>query len=149
MSRPVGRPPKPIEEKRRIGNPGKRPLPDRAGMTILPAAIDPPDPHRPVCAAGRAMWCRVWAAGAGWISPATDAEQVLILCEQIDEREVLRRRVELSPDDWRERGQLRALEAQIMDALSVLGFNPTARSRLGVAEVRRVSLVEQLRREQG
>lgn len=146
MGRPTGRPPKPLEEKRRIGNPGKRPLPDRAELVALPAALEPPNPHRPLGAAGRALWERVWTSGAGWISPGSDSEQVLITCEQIDERQALRVSV-LREGHWRDRGALRALDAQIMDGLAVLGFNPVDRSRLGVAEVKRVSIVEQLRRE--
>lgn len=136
MPRPVGRPPKPIEEKIRTGNPGKRSLPDRATLTVLPAATEPPDPARPLGREGRALWDRVWAAGATWLAERVDAEQVLILCEQMDERAALRVRV-LRDNDWRERAGLRALDAQIMDGLSVLAFNPTERSRLGVAEVRK------------
>lgn len=142
--RPTGRPPKPLEEKRRLGNPGKRPLPDRTTLVALPAAAAPPDPHRPLGSAGRALWDRVWSSGATWLSPATDGEQLLITCEQVDERQALRVTV-LREGNWRERAALRALDAQIMDGLAMLGFNPVERSRLGVAEVSRVSKLEQLR----
>lgn len=47
----------------------------------------------------------------------------------------------------REPADMRALVAagkRLDEALSVLGFNPTARARLGVAEVKRVSALEEL-----
>ena len=45
-------------------------------------------------------------------------------------------------------GDLRALVAvqkSLSDALSTLGFDPTARSRLGLAEVKRASKLDELR----
>lgn len=87
------------------------------------------------------MWNRVWGAGATWLAELVDAEQVLILCEQADERAALRVKV-LRDGEWRERAALRALDAQIMDGLAVLGFNPVDRARLGVAEVKRASALD-------
>lgn len=141
MGRPTGRPPKPLEQKLRAGNPGKRPLPDRATLTVLPAARGIPAPARPLGSAGRALWERVWNAGATWLAELVDAEHVLMLCEQADERAALRVTV-LRNGDWRDRAALRALDAQVMSGLALLGFNPVDRSRLGVAEVKRVSAVE-------
>lgn len=146
MARPVGRPPKPVEEKIRTGNPGRRPLPDRATLTVLPGAAEPPEPMRPLGSAGTALWERVWTAGASWLAEKVDAEQVLIMCEQMDERVALRARVfrdAASPTVWRDRLALRALESQIADGLSVLAFNPTERSRLGVAEVKRADSADE------
>lgn len=148
MGRPPGRPPKPLEEKLRTGrtpttDSGGRKLPERTNLTALPAADGPPAPARPLGQAGRALWGRVWAAGATWLAERVDAEQVLILCEQADERAVLRDRV-LCDGEWRERAALRALEAQIMSGLALLGFNPVDRSRLGVAEVKRMSTLDKI-----
>jgi len=141
VPRPRGQPPKPLEEKIRTGNPGKRPLPDRATLTVLPAAEAPPEPSRPLARPGRELWDRIWSAGATWIAEQVDAEHILILCEQADERAKLRGEV-IKLGDWRERAALRALDAQIMTGLALLGFNPVDRSRLGVAEVKRASAVE-------
>lgn len=146
--RPSGRPVggggrKPTEQKRRIGNPGKRPLPDRATLVALPGAVEPPEPARPLDNAGRELWHRVWTAGAVWLAERIDAETVLILCEHVDEREALRR-VVLRDGSWRDRAALRALDAQIMSCLSLLGFNPVDRSRLGVAEVQAPNRIERL-----
>jgi hypothetical protein len=148
MGRPTGRPPKPLEEKRLTGNPGKRPLPKSTELVALPPAEGPPAPARPLGGAGRDLWERVWGAGAVWLAERVDAETLLIVCEQMDERQALRVKV-LRDGDWRERAGLRALDSQIMDGLAVLGFNPVDRSRLGVAEVRRASTLELLRQRRG
>lgn len=133
MSKPVGRPPKPIEQKRRTGNPGRRPLPD---VTVaIPTQVEPPEPHRPLGQVGRQFWDRVWSVGFTWISPQMDIELLQMVCEQIDERQALRLRV-LRDGDWRDRTALRALDAQVLDCLSLLGFTPVDRARLGFVEVK-------------
>lgn len=137
-----GRPPKPAEQKRRVGNPGKRPLP--AVVTALPQRATNPDPPRPLGPAGRMLWDRAWDHGRAWIAE-TDMELLLLTCEQIDERQMLRIRV-LRDNDWRERSGLRAIDKVIQDGLGMLGFSPSDRSRLGVAEVRVASALEDVRR---
>lgn len=141
--RPPGRPPKPAEQKRRTGNPGKRALPELAAVTPLYAPVAP-DPPRPLAAAGRALWERAWANGRAWMAE-TDVELLQLTCEQLDERQALRLRV-LRDNDWRERAGLRALEKEIQDGLSMLGFTPSERARLGVAEVKVASALEEVRR---
>lgn len=79
------------------------------------------------------MWDRIWTAGANWLGELIDADQVLLVCEQVDERQALRVEV-LRDKDWRARAGLRALERQITEGLAVLGFNPVDRSRLGTAK---------------
>lgn len=144
-----GRPPKPIEQKRMLGNPGKRPLPEQHDIQMLPAIDDVPEPDRPLGKPGQELWDRVWNAGANWISPHTDVELLLITCELVDERWSLRAKV-LQNDDPRMRRQLHDLTRLIINNLSLLGFTPTDRSRLGVAEVKAQSKLEELiaRREQ-
>lgn len=140
---PTGRPPKPTERKRKTGNPGKRKLPDLAAVTSLPPQMGTPEPPRPLGAAGEAMWERVWARGRAWMAES-DADLLLLTCEQMDERQQLRLKV-LRDGDWRERSGLRALDKQIQDALSMLGFTPADRARLGLAEVKARSVLEELR----
>lgn len=138
-----GRPPKPIEQKRALGNPGKRPLPDPTNVVLLPQAEGIPEPSRQLFQFGRELWDRVWSLGNNWISPNTDVDLLLIVCEQVDERAKLRTSVW---NDGRidERKALRALEKQIVENLSLLGFTPTDRSRLGVAEVKKQTKIEEL-----
>ena len=138
-------PPRPIEAKRRTGNPGKRALPDPSKVITLPAADGIPDPLRPLQVEGRRMWDRIWSRGAVWLSPASDAEVVQMLAEAMDERMVLREAVMSGDHDWRDRIALRSLDDQIKSLLSSLGFTPTDRARLGVAEVRQMSKLDAMR----
>jgi len=136
-------PPKPNEIKRKLGNPGKRPLPELKNIITLPMANETPIPPRPLGAEGLKLWNRIWDSGKTWISPNTDIELVTILCESMDERTQLRLAV-LRGTDWRDRVALRSLEAQLVSILSTLGLNPTQRGRLGVAEVKARGALEDL-----
>jgi phage terminase small subunit len=136
-------PPKPNELKRRLGNPGKRSLPDLKSIVTLPMANETPTPPRPLGVEGLKLWNRIWDSGKTWISPDTDIELVTILCESMDERTQLRLTV-LRGTDWRDRVALRSLEAQLVSILSTLGLNPTQRGRLGVAEVKARGALEDL-----
>ena len=54
----------------------------------------------------------------------------------------------MQSNDWRERKALRDLDSRIISNLSLLGFTPADRSRLGVAEVKAISKMELLKRRQ-
>ena len=140
---PAGRPAKPIEQKRKTGNPGKRALPKESSLVILPMASSIPEPHRPLLKYGKEFWDRVWGLGTSWISAQSDIELVLITCELIDERWNLRIKV-MQNDDTKQRRALRELDRAIVSNLSLLGFSPSDRSRLGVAEVKARSKLEEL-----
>lgn len=73
-----------------------------------PPTLEPPEPTRALAAAGLELWERTWRAST---SPP-DADRLLQLCEQVDERQGLRRRV-LETASWRDRNSLRHLDAQI------------------------------------
>jgi len=64
-------------------------------------------------------------------------------CEMVDERLLLRDAVLLENDSSMRRG-LRELDRQIISNLSLLGFTPSDRSRLGVAEVKKQTKIEEL-----
>jgi hypothetical protein len=142
-----GPPPKPVERKRATGNPGKRRLPEVRSAIVIPDEVEVPIPPRPLGADGTVLWDRAWTAAHGWLSPATDGELLLMLCESIDERATLRYRV-MAHGDGDERKALRSLDKQIMAGLSLLGFTPTDRTRLGLAEVKKQSKIEELRERQ-
>lgn len=141
---PKGNPPKPTELKRRLGNPGRRPLPDINKIVALPAAVGVPDPPNRLEADGLSLWRNVWTAGAIWISPATDIRFVVEACRAADDVAQARRRYQASNDVNDLRGVV-AASKMLTEALSALGFSPTARARLGVAEVVTQSKLEQLR----
>jgi len=142
---PAGRPAKPTEIKRKLGNPGRRPLPDTSVVQYLEPIVSVPDPARPLLKYGKEFWDKVWGSGLTWISANTDAEILLMTCELVDERWNLRVRV-MQSNDWRERRALRELDDRIIRNLSLLGFTPADRSKLGVAEVKAISKMEQLKR---
>jgi hypothetical protein len=130
-----GRKPKPVEQKQRLGNLGKRKLPD-TNLVSLPVvqSNDLPEPQRPLGKFGSELWERMWMAGAVWLRPSLDQELMLICCELVDERMMLRARVAQNPDAWRDRRALREIDRQITSILGDLGFSPTDRNNLSGSE---------------
>lgn len=141
-------PGKPAEVKRLLGAKGygaNAPKP-----TIVIAAADGiPEPSRALDVAGRALWDRIWGAGQIWLSPNTDTELLLMTCELLDERELLKIYVANDFERWRERAALREVEKGIVRNLSLLGFTPSDRMKLGIAEVKKISKLEQLKAKHG
>ena len=90
-----------------------------------------PLPPRPLGVAGAEMWATVWES-ASWVDRESDAQAVLVLCEALDERAVLRARV-MDAMDWRERAGLRVLDEQIAALMDRLGLTPRSRDRLAAA----------------
>ena len=119
-------------------------MPNVASVVALPVSDSAPEPLRPLGSEGTKLWERIWTSGARWISQSTDIELVQLVCEAMDERTQLRVTV-LRGSDWRDRVALRSLEGDLRGMLSTLGMTPTDRTRLGVAEVRAESVLEQLR----
>lgn len=157
---PAGRPPKPIEVKRRTGNPGRRPLPDPSSTIALVPVDGAPAPitlgHN-----GRELWRRAQET-AQWLS---DLDLVALedLCCTWDEVCTMRQTVAADGLTLVEPivtpaglvvgekhvphpliKELRAAQKQLHAVGSALGFDPTARSRLGLAEVKRQSKLEEL-----
>jgi hypothetical protein len=103
-----------------------------------------PEPLRMLGPSGLELWKRIWSMGRVWLSLSTDIDVLQILCEQLDERDSLRELVLSDAEAWRERAALRELEKSIRSNLSILGFTPTDRMKLGVAEVQKMSKLEEL-----
>ncbi|MFI6117467.1 phage terminase small subunit P27 family [Kitasatospora sp. NPDC051164] len=149
---PAGRPPTPTERKRRTGNPGKRPLPEP--VVQLAAVAHIPPPPATLAERGQAVWERLWTAGQAWLSPTTDLDLLTRLCEAHDEREAIRDAI--AEEGYMVTGsmgqrranpllsELRSLEAQMTRYESLCGFTPTDRARLGYAEVKRASKLDEL-----
>lgn len=129
---PAGRPPRPIEQKRRLGNPGKRPLPAAGVLAAVPAAdasvLDLP---------AREAVERVVEEGY-WLA-ASDAPTVALLREAVEDYQRLRS-AGSAPREIRE------ARAEVERLAGLCGFNPRERSRLGLAEVKAASKLEQLRK---
>jgi hypothetical protein len=64
--------------------------------------------------------------------------------EGLSERDSLRALLEIDPGNYRARSGLRELERQIVSNLALLGFTPSDRARLGLAEVKKESKLEEI-----
>lgn len=143
--------PVPIERKRSRGNPGKRALP-APEATISVSRIDP-EPPAQLGERGAALY-RVVRQAAPWVG-ASDAPLLVDLCELYDRREELKALIDadgyvlmtntgyayLNPAA----GHLAQLDKTAHKLFTLLGLTPADRSRLGLAEVKAASKLEQLR----
>jgi hypothetical protein len=139
-------PGKPAELKRKLGAKGYT---GAVTAIALPMVEDVPEPPRPLGDAGLELWNRTWLTGYTWLNVNTDIHLLAITCEQLDERLSLRELVLTYPDAWRERAALRELEKSIRSNLSLLGFTPTDRMRLGIAEVKTKSKLAEFMEKHG
>jgi phage terminase small subunit len=133
-------------------NPGKSPeLKKKLGSRN--AGLDPvmavqhltqiPEPLRRLEESGLQFWNNAFKQGSTWLKE-TDLELLQVVCEQLDERDILRVFVLENIEAWHERAALRTLEKDLSDNLKELGFTPTARQKLGIAEVKAQSKLDEL-----
>jgi len=132
-------PPRPLEEKRRLGNPGRRPLPEAVPM-VEGGYVEP---QRPLEFAGMQLWRAAMTTGERWIARNSDTQLLLMVCEQMDRRTDLIAKIE-ETQEWRLYRALHDLEKMISTNLGLLGFTPADRTKMGVAEVKVASKLEQL-----
>jgi hypothetical protein len=135
-------PPKPIEQKRLLGNPGKRAMPTPGDTITLYSGRR--EPLQPLGEAGMALWDAVFGEGELWVSPRTDVAWLQVVCELLDRREVLKVEWQADPTNRQVNMSLLETEKLLQSGLGLLGFTPTDRSRLGVAEVKAKSKLEEL-----
>jgi len=138
----MGRPPKPVEQKRLLGNPGQRPLPDINKTIAVPGGYV--EPVRDLGESGRALWDAIFKKGELWISNRTDIHFLQMVCEQHDRRQMLMEKIQADPDNWRMYRQLHDLEVMIANNMGRLGLTPADRTKLGYAEVKARSKLEEL-----
>jgi hypothetical protein len=125
----TGRKPKPDGQKRNRAKPtydwvevpdqpfaGAPPLPRTPGKPRGEGKA--PAPARPLGQAGLSLWTSTWKASRRVV----DADGLLVLCEQMDERVALRLRV-LRDNDWRDRAALRMIDGQVMSGLQSLDLD--------------------------
>lgn len=144
----MGRPPKPAEIKRATGrtpgtDSGGRKLAELSVVTTLPMADRTPPPPAGLGTAGLELWNNAWSTAITWLSPDSDFRAIEHAANVADDLAAARAkyRATLEATDGR---VLVSLNKSYADALSALGFDPVSRSRLGVAEVKRVSALDQL-----
>jgi len=131
---PVGRPPKPVEQHKRTGT--FNATRHKRGALVAVEAVDQA-PHEKSPAD---LFTEIMDAGSAWFA-RTDGIQLSMLRESLEERARL---VPVAESSTEARKQLRELNREIADWLTALGFNPTARARLGLAEVKAASTLEKL-----
>lgn len=132
-------PPKPAELKRQLGNPGRRPI--AQPLTYVEGGYV--SPARPLEFAGQQLWDAAMKTGETWIARNSDTQLLLLTCEQMDRRMELIAKIH-ETSEWRLYRALHDLEKMISTNLSMLGFTPTDRTRLGIAEVKVQSKLEEL-----
>lgn len=145
-----GPPPIPNERKRKLGNPSKRALPDASNVIALPPVVD--DTPTQLGPAGAAVWDLI-TGQCKWLAE-TDRPALVMLCEKFDRRQDYIARLESSdPVLYTDKGyayanplvgMLSTIETEIAKLLGSLGLTPADRTRLGVAEVKAKSKLEEL-----
>lgn len=140
----TGRPPVPNEIKRKRGTVRSDRAPVVGTVVALPMAEDVPEPPADFGLEARRMWARAWQHGITWISPQSDMGAVEMACRLADDITVARERYRATRDPGDGR-MVATFQRELATALGTLGFDPAARTRLGVAEVTRVSKLEALR----
>ena len=159
MSEAGGRPPVPNERKKLRGNPGKRAIPKGMAQLVPASASAIVAPPEHLGAAGKEIWQRVAEYANTWVGNS-DLAALRLLAEAADRRAHLMER--LAADGWTlltdkgyayahpAAGMLATTETEMRKWMSVLGLTPADRSKLGVAEVKARSALEELaiRRQQ-
>ena len=129
----AGRKPKPTEQKRRTGNPGKRALPKAASLKPVPAVDSSAVELTPLQALERAL-----LAGQHWLAES-DAPSIVLARDALELYAELRENPQAKPADVVAAGKW------VQSLFGDLGFTPSERSRLGLAEVKAASVLEELR----
>ena len=134
--------PKPVELKILKGNPGQHKLP--VNDAIAPLEYGYVEPVRSLGPVGKQFWDSIFGAGELWISIRTDVQLVQMVCELLDRREVLREAWAADPVDRKLNMSLLETEKAIVSGLSLMGFSPADRTRLGLVSAKTKSKLEEL-----
>jgi P27 family predicted phage terminase small subunit len=144
-----GPPRKPNELKRLQGNPGNKKLPELATVVNLPQISSAPSHLSDI---SQMLWNDIQAR-ATWVAE-TDRSVLQLLCEKFDRRAMLLAKLEASdPVLYTDKGyayanpvvgMLSTIENEIFKLLASLGLTPSDRSKLGVAEVKKASALDEL-----
>lgn len=149
---PAGRPKKPRElakatmrDENTMANGTKVP-----SMEVVPRDSSAPLPICPddLSERGKTEWEKIWSAGH-WLKDDQDYHWVAMIARAYDDMDAFR--AQIQADGLMVTGyagqqvanpliaEIRKCESVIMKALSMLGFSPSDRARLGVTEVKRLT----------
>lgn len=131
----------PVEKKRMLGNPGKRAMPGDDALVLHAGRVEAPED---LGKAGRALWSRVFDDGEIWVSPRLDVVLLERVCRALDRAVILEGEFMADPTDRKIVMSINETDKIIMSGLGLLGFTPSDRAKLGLAEVKRQSKLEEL-----
>jgi hypothetical protein len=118
----------------KVGNPGR-------GITVIPGGEGTPIPDPPASwpanTNSREIWTRLWTVGRSWLSNEAHFDLMRVICEAIDDRDRIRRRLlrsalmvtgsagqEQVHPGWR---HLNDAESKVARLLDQAGFSPAKR----------------------
>jgi P27 family predicted phage terminase small subunit len=151
----------PIEVQRAKGNTAKKKLPalpDTSTALVNIDATQTPAVPEWCDTYGAVLWAEVWQAGRRHLSDKHDAILISLLVEKMQDRRKVREWLGSDPNNrWYTTAngqtvshpsvkQIEQMDAQITAWLSMLGFSPSDRARLGLAEVRVANELDQFRK---
>lgn len=141
---------KPTELKRALGNPGKRKLPDEGKVIVLPQISSEPPAH--LSKVQKAKWIELRRL-APWIA-VTDEPLLTSLVEKMTRQKELSKELKKSQFVlYTDKGyayanplfgMLSTIETEIFKLLCQLGLTPVDRSKMGVAEVKARTKLEEI-----
>ena len=134
-------PPNQVELKALQGNPGRRPIHETEVVDVVFGAAVAPDGLGP---SGLSLWHTVYEAGELWVSSRTDFHLVEQVCRQMDRVAELRELWISDPADRSLNTTLLETEKAVQSGLSLLGFTPADRTRLGLVSARAKSKLEEI-----
>lgn len=142
--------PKPNEVKRLLGNPGRRKLPDQGKVIVLPQIQGEPPAH--LSKVQKAKWSELRKL-APWIA-VTDEHLLTSLVEKMTRQKELAKEMKKSAFVlYTDKGyayanplfgMLSTIETEIFKLLCQLGLTPVDRSKMGVAEVKARTKLEEI-----
>jgi P27 family predicted phage terminase small subunit len=128
-----------------------------APLVVLPAPAEIPPPPAQLCESGRRHWDRIWNQARAWLCEV-DAGAAERYCQLFDWRDVMIEQIvaegftvkgsmgQCAPHPLLQRVEATNAELRLLEGR--LGLDPSARSALGVAEVRRISKLDEMMRKQ-
>ena len=141
---------KPTELKRALGNPGKRKLPDEGKVIVLPQISNEPPAH--LSKVQKQKWAELRRL-APWIA-VTDEPLLTSLVEKMSRQKELQKQLKKSAFVlYTDKGyayanplfgMLSTIETEIFKLLCQLGLTPVDRSKMGVAEVKARTKLEEI-----
>jgi hypothetical protein len=123
------------------GNPGRRPILENEVVAVDFGVASAPEDLGP---SGSSLWHTVYEAGELWVSSRTDVHLVEQVCRQMDRVAGLRELWLADPADRGVNTSLLETEKAVQSGLSLLGFTPADRTRLGLVSARAKSKLEEI-----